>query len=81
MEKWLGAISSVMQPTNGYMKNEAGKRIITKVGGCSCAMLLSALLMGTDINIATFFIVSFALVLTLMKWFECADPVGTFNAH
>ncbi|WP_026364686.1 DUF2955 domain-containing protein [Halodesulfovibrio aestuarii] len=68
-------ITSVMQPTYGHMKKEVEKRIITQVGGCCSAMFLSILFMGTEINVATFFLVSFGLVFTLMKWCECPDPV------
>lgn len=61
-------ITSAMQPTHSLMKSHSQAKLISQVGGCSMAIIMSFAFSGTEVNIFTYLVVSFCLVLTILYW-------------
>ncbi|MFD2177207.1 DUF2955 domain-containing protein [Veronia pacifica] len=67
-------ITAVMQPTNAEMKKNCWDKGLSQVGGCVIAIAVALLLAGTQVNLLSYALVTFALVLTLFKWTVKAAP-------
>lgn len=66
-------ISATMQPSHSMMKTHSGDKMLSQIGGCCIALLASMLFAGTEINILSYFFVSFTLVFTLLLWCDHKD--------
>ncbi|WP_221799381.1 DUF2955 domain-containing protein [Oceanobacter mangrovi] len=67
-------ITSAIQPTNAHMKNHTKEKILAQIGGCSLALLASAIYSGTEVNVFTYTLVSFLLVYLLLYWGHYSEP-------
>ncbi|MEI8633335.1 hypothetical protein P4S72_17285 [Vibrio sp. PP-XX7] len=67
-------ITSAMQPTHGQMKQQAMDKMMSQIGGCCAALIISMLFSGTEINLFTYFFMSISLVVILPWWCEHPDP-------
>jgi len=65
-------ITSAMQPTNDLMKTHSRNKMLSQVGGCSLAIVVSLIFSGTEINFFTYLSVSTILVFTILWW--CNHP-------
>jgi len=65
-------ITSAMQPTHDLMKTHSRNKILSQVGGCSLAIIISLFFAGTEINLFTYLFVSTVLVVTILWW--CNHP-------
>ncbi len=61
-------ITSAMQASHAKMKQHTIEKILAQIGGCSLAMLVSLLFSGTEVNVISYFIISFLLVFVLLYW-------------
>ncbi|SBS36412.1 hypothetical protein MSP8886_03688 [Marinomonas spartinae] len=61
-------ITSAMQPTHAHMKQHAIEKILAQVGGCSLAVIASLIYSGTEVDVYTYFVVSFLLVYLILYW-------------
>ncbi|MCE0493624.1 DUF2955 domain-containing protein [Vibrio salinus] len=61
-------ITSAMQPTHDFMKSHSKSKMLSQIGGCSLAVVMSIVYSGTEINLFTYLIVSFILVYTILYW-------------
>ena len=66
-------ITSAMQPTHDLMKEHSCNKMLSQVGGCSLALIISLLFSGTEINLFTYLFISTVLVLTILWWCEHPD--------
>jgi len=66
-------ITSAMQPTHDLMKEHSRNKMLSQVGGCSLALIISLLFSGTEINLFTYLFISTVLVLTILWWCEHPD--------
>jgi hypothetical protein len=66
-------ITSAMQSTHNNMKMHSTEKILSQIGGCSLAMLVSLFYSGTEINILTYFVISFLLIYFLLYWSHYAE--------
>jgi len=66
-------ITSAMQPTHDLMKDHSRNKMLSQVGGCSLALIVSVLFSGTEINLFTYLFISTVLVLTILWWCEHPD--------
>ncbi|TCS42026.1 DUF2955 domain-containing protein [Reinekea marinisedimentorum] len=67
-------VTSAMQPTHSTMKNHSREKILSQVGGCSLAIVVSVLWSGTETNLFAYFVVSFLLIYLLLYWSHYAEP-------
>ncbi|MAF15899.1 MAG: hypothetical protein CMG93_07945 [Marinomonas sp.] len=67
-------ITSAMQPTHKHMKQHATEKILSQVGGCSLAVIASLMYSGTEVNVFTYFVVSFLMVYLILKWSHYSEP-------
>jgi hypothetical protein len=65
-------ITSAMQPTHNLMKLHSRNKMLSQVGGCSIAIVVSLFFSGTEINLFTYFFISAVLVFTILLW--CNHP-------
>ncbi len=61
-------ITSAMQPTHSHMKDHAMEKILTQVGGCSLAVIVSIIYAGTEVGILTYAVVSSLLIFLILYW-------------
>ncbi len=61
-------IASAMQPTHGLMKKQVSNRMLSQVGGCCLAFMVSILFGGTEINLFSYFFLSVSLVFVIIMW-------------
>ena len=66
-------ITSAMQPTHDLMKEHSRNKILSQVGGCSLALIVSMLFSGTEINLFTYLFISTLLVFTILWWCDHPD--------
>ena len=66
-------ITSAMQPTHSHMKQHATEKILSQIGGCSLAVIASLIYSGTEVNLFTYFVVSFLLVYLILHWSHYAE--------
>ncbi|MFT6985387.1 MAG: hypothetical protein ACJAT7_001196 [Psychromonas sp.] len=65
-------ITSAMQPTHDLMKTHSRNKMLSQVGGCSLAIIVSMFFSGTEINLFTYLFISSVLVFTILWW--CNHP-------
>tara|TARA_R110001583_G_scaffold22377_9_gene84046 strand:+ start:6603 stop:7610 length:1008 start_codon:yes stop_codon:yes gene_type:complete len=65
-------ITSAMQPTHDLMKTHSRNKMLSQVGGCCLAIIVSIIFSGTEINIFTYLFTSSILVFTILWW--CNHP-------
>ncbi|MDC0609845.1 hypothetical protein OAP63_03875 [Vibrio sp.] len=68
-------ITSAMQPSHSMMKNHSSDKMLSQVGGCSLAVIVSMFFSGTEINLFTYLFISYALVFTILLWCNHSDPI------
>jgi len=66
-------ITSAMQPTHDLMKEHSRNKMLSQVGGCSLALIVSMLFSGTEINLFTYLFISTVLVFTILWWCDHPD--------
>jgi len=66
-------ITSAMQPTHDLMKVHSRNKMLSQVGGCSLALIVSMLFSGTEINLFTYLFISTVLVFTILWWCDHPD--------
>ena len=65
-------ITSAMQPTHDLMKTHSRNKMLSQVGGCCLAIIVSLIFSGTEVNLLTYFFISTILVFTILWW--CNHP-------
>lgn len=65
-------ITSAMQPTHDLMKSHSRNKMLSQVGGCSLALVVSLFFSGTEINLLTYLMISSLLIFTILWW--CNHP-------
>jgi len=65
-------ITSAMQPTHDLMKTHSRNKMLSQIGGCCLAVIISLVFSGTEINLFTYLFISTVLVFTILWW--CNHP-------
>ena len=61
-------VTSAMQPSHDQMKNHSREKMLTQIGGCSLAIVMALFYSGTEVNLFTYFVISFFLIFMLIFW-------------
>ena len=61
-------VTSAMQPSHDQMKSHSREKMLTQIGGCSLAVLMSLFYSGTEVNIFSYFIISSLLIFLMIFW-------------
>jgi hypothetical protein len=61
-------VTSAMQPSHDQMKNHSREKMLTQIGGCSLAILVSLFYSGTEANVFSYFIISSLLIFVMIFW-------------
>jgi len=61
-------ITSAMQPSYDMMKAHSRNKMLSQIGGCSIALVISMLFAGSEVNVVTYGCASTVLVFTILLW-------------
>lgn len=67
-------VTSAMQPTHQHMKQHSKEKLLSQIGGCCLAIILSMVYSGTEVNLFSYALISFLLIYQILHWIQHSDP-------
>ncbi|MDP5253082.1 MULTISPECIES: DUF2955 domain-containing protein [unclassified Vibrio] len=68
-------VTSAMQPTHQHMKQHSKEKLLSQIGGCCLAIIMSMVYSGTEVNLFSYALISFLLIYLILYWIQHSEPV------